>query len=179
MGPWGALIMSFFGGTFFAAASVIGGGWKNPLLIIPVLVFAGIAAIAQHRIRHAPPGAFEPDARAGRIISWASTAEGVGIPVVAMALANTGHNNLVLPGIAAVVGLHFLPMAYAIPFRPFYALAVFLLLAATAGFLLKQPLGAELAGMAAALALWAASAAALGRKPGAAANLIAPIVNEG
>jgi len=165
MGPWGALIMGFFGGIFFAAASMIGAGWKTPLLIFPVLVFAVIAGIAWRLIRYAPPGAYEPDAKAEKVISWASIAEGVGIPVVATALGITGHHNLVLPGIAVVVGLHFFPMAYAIPFRPFYALAVFLLLAAAAGFVLKQPEGAVIAGVAAALALWIASAFALGRKP--------------
>jgi hypothetical protein len=32
-----------------------------------------------------------------------------------------------------VVGVHFLPMAYAIPFRAFYAVAIALLIAATIG----------------------------------------------
>lgn len=165
MGPWGAIIMSFFGGVFFAAASVMAVGWKIPLLLTPVLVFAIFATLASCRIKHAPPGSFEPDARSGKIISWASIAEGVGIPVIAMALANTGHNDILLPGIALVVGLHFVPMAYAIPFRPFYLLAAMLILAALAGALLKQPAGSIMAGISASFALWAASTLALTRKP--------------
>ena len=165
MGPWGAIIMSFFGGIFFTAATVLATGWKTPLLLIPFLVFAAFATLASRRIRRAPPGAFDPDARSGKIISWASIAEGVGIPVMAMALANTGHNDLVLPGIALVVGLHFVPIAYAIPFRPFYLLAALLILAAAAGMLLKQPTGSIMAGIAASLALWLASVFALSRKP--------------
>jgi hypothetical protein len=78
-----------------------------------------------------------------------------------MALGVTGHPDLVLPGIAAVVGLHFLPMGYFIPFRPFAVIAWLLLLAAAAGMVLRQPDGAVFAGIAAALALWAASALAL------------------
>jgi len=165
MGPWGALIMSFFGGIFFVAANVLASGWKNPLLLIPFLAFAVIAAIAWRRIKHAPPGSFEPDSRSDRIISWATIAEGVGIPAIAMVLANTGHNDIVLPGIALVVGLHFLPMAYAIPFRPFYILAALLLLAAVSGMLLKQPEGSIMAGVAASLVLWVASGFALRRSP--------------
>jgi hypothetical protein len=165
MGPWGAVIMSFFGGVFFAAASVMASGWKTPLLLIPLLVFAVITTLAARRIKHAPPGSFEPDARSGRIISWASIAEGIGIPAMAMVLANTHHNDILLPGIALVVGLHFVPMAYAIPFRPFYLLAALLILAAVAGSLLKQPPGSIMAGISASLALWVASAFALSRKP--------------
>jgi hypothetical protein len=161
MGPLGALIMGFFGGVFFVAASIIAGGWDNPFLAVPVLVYAVIATVAGRRLRRASPGAYEPDLRTGRIIARATIAEGVGIPIVAMALGVTGHPDLVLPGIAAVVGLHFLPMGYFIPFRPFAVIAWLLLLAAAAGMVLRQPDGAVLAGIAAALALWAASALAL------------------
>lgn len=165
MGPWGALIMGFFGGIFFAAASVIAGGWKSPYLIIPFLVLAVIAVIARRMMKHAGPASFDASPRAGRIISLSSIAEGVGIPVVALTLANTGHINLLLPGVAVVVGLHFLPMAYAIPFRPFYGLALLLLLAALAGMLIQQPEGSVIAGFAAACVLWVASGVALTRKP--------------
>jgi hypothetical protein len=166
MGPWGAIIMSFFAGVFFTAATVLATGWKSPLLLIPFLVFAVIATLAARRIKQGLPGAFEPDARAGKIISWASIAEGVGIPAMAMLLANTGHNDIVLPDVALIVGLHFVPMAYAIPFRPFYLLTALLILAAVAGTLLKQPTGSIMAGLAASLALRLASALALTRKPG-------------
>ncbi len=64
---------------------------------------------------------------------------------------------------ALVVGLHFLPMAWAIPFRPFAVLGGALLLAAAFGFGLAQPLGGAVAGFAAALALTAAALLALHR----------------
>jgi len=165
MGPWGAVIMGFFGSVFFAVASVIAAGWKTAYLAIPVLVFAAIATVSWRLIRHAPPGAYEPDARTGKIIARSTMAEGIGIPVVATAFGITGHPGLILPGIAAVVGLHFLPMGHGIPFRPFAVIAWALLLAAAAGFLLQPPDGAVFAGLAASLALWAASAFALTRKP--------------
>ena len=165
MGPWGSIIMSFFGAVFLTAATVTAIGWKTPFLLIPCLAFAAIATIASHRINRAPNGRFEPDARAERLIARSSIAEGILIPVVAMTLANTGHNDLVLPGIALVVGLHFLPMAYAIPSRPFYLLAAALILAAAAGMVLHQPAGSIIAALTASLALFLASAVALSRNP--------------
>jgi hypothetical protein len=56
-------------------------------------------------------------------------------------------------------------MAYAIPFRPFYVLAVLLLLAAVSGMLLRQPNGSIIAGVTASLVLWVASGIALRRSP--------------
>jgi len=165
MGPWGALIMGFFGGIFFEAASVIGLGWNSPFLLAPFLVIAAIAAMARRGMSRAGRQRSDPSRRAGRIIALASILEVAGIPLVALTLANTGHVNLLLPGVAVVVGLHFLPMAYAIPFRPFYVLALFLLMAAVVGMLLPQPEGSVIAGFAAACALWAASGLALTRKP--------------
>lgn len=165
MGPWGAVILGFFGGIFFVVAGVIAGGWKNPFLIVPFLVLAGIAIMASRMAKRAPLPSLGANRASGRIIAFATIFEAAGIPVVALTLANTGHINLLVPGVAVVVGLHFLPMAYAIPFRPFYILAVLLLLAALAGMFLPQPEGSVIAGFAAACALWAASGLALTRKP--------------
>ena len=93
-----------------------------------------------------------------------SAAEGVAIPIVALTLANTGHADATLPGIALVVGLHFLPMAWAIPFRFFYVLAAVLVIAACIGFLVGQPNGSILVGYVASLTLWTASILAIGRR---------------
>jgi hypothetical protein len=161
MGPSGAIIMSFFGAVFYLMALVGRTGWESPALIVPVVVFGLVAWRAGVLMRAgASPAASE---RAGRVIMWSSIAEGVGIFLVANVLVNLGRPDLVLPGIAVIVGLHFLPMARAIPFPPFYGLAVALLAAAGVGFVLRQPLGGEVAGLAAAIALWIASAAALRR----------------
>ena len=163
MGPWGALIMSFFGASFFAWASVLAAGWRTPLLIVPLIVWPSIAYSAWRMIKKAVPRAYSPSSHAARVMSWASAGEGVGIPIVALALANTGHQNVVLPGIAVVVGLHFLPMAWAIPFKPLYGPAASLLLASAIGFGLSQPVGSILVGVVSAITLWVASIFALWR----------------
>jgi len=163
MGPWGALIMSFFGASFFAWASVLAAGRRTPLFIVPLIVWPSIAYSAWRLINRAARGAYAPPRRAARIMSWASAGEGVGIPIVALALANTGHQDVVLPGIAAVVGLHFLPMAWAIPFKPLYGPAASLLSASAIGFGLSQPAGSILVGVVSAITLWVASIFALWR----------------
>jgi hypothetical protein len=165
MGPWGAIVMGFFGGVFFAAAAIKAEGWHSLLLLIPVFVFVAVAAVAARLIGRAAPGAYDTGAKAGKIIARASIAEGAGITLVALTLANIGRNDLVLPGIAVIVGLHFLPMAYAIPFRAFYIIAALLLAAAAVGFVLRQPEGSIVTGLAGALILWAASVLALRRPP--------------
>jgi len=169
MGSTGAIIMGFFAAIFciLGLGPVI--GWTNPLLLIPIaiLAFIVIRVVALSRIGTAKLAT----ARAEKVITWSSIGEGIAIPIVATVLAALGHHDLILPGIAAVVGLHFLPMAYAIPFRAFYAVAIALLIAATIGILIRQPTGSEVAGLAAAAALWIASFAALRRESRALASL--------
>ncbi|MEC4594420.1 hypothetical protein VPG91_25715 [Nitrospirillum amazonense] len=163
MGPWGALIMGFFGAIFFSLTAVVTGGLSPIILMIPLLAFCVIAAVALQLIRRHPAGRFDPPPRIDRIISRCTTGEALGIPAVILLLTNTGHRDLILPGIATVVGLHFLPMAYAIPSRPFGFLGCTLIAAAVIGALMPQPAGSILAGLTAALALWIAAAFALRR----------------
>jgi hypothetical protein len=162
MGPSGAIIMGFFG-TFFAVMGLVPlVGAHSPLLILPLLVGGGLIVMAAAGMRR---GLYrnERPPRAGKVIMWSSIAEGVGIFLAANLLQNLGRPDLLLPAIAAIVGLHFLPMAYAIPFRPFYGEGIALLVVAAVGFVLPAPAGAVFAGETAAIALWIASFAALRR----------------
>ena len=162
MGPWGAIVMSFFG-----SVDLIWAAW--PYAVRPAAygvafaAFFSVVIAARRRLRDTPALAMQPDARAQRIISRASIGEGVGVPLVAIALANTGHADAVLCGIGLVVGLHFVPMAYAIPFPSFYPPAAAIILAAIVGFALPQPTGSAVAGVGAAAALYLAAGAALRR----------------
>jgi len=163
MGPWGALIMGFFGSVFFAVAGITGGLGVGPWLLLPVFLFAVIGGVAWRMIKTVPPGHYEPPARVARVIKRATMFESVGIPLVCAGLGISGHPGLALAGIALVVGLHFLMMGWGIPFRPFWVIGLALLAAAAAGFLLAPPAGAAVAGLASAVALWAAAGLALSR----------------
>ena len=78
-------------------------------------------------------------------------------------MINLHRPDWLLPAMALVVGLHFLPIAAAARFRPFFALGAALILAAMLGFALPAPIGGDLAGFMGALSLWAAAAIAVRR----------------
>jgi hypothetical protein len=163
MGTIGAIIMSFFGAVFAALATQTLLGGAPAIALTPFLVFAvlGGAALFVHR-RPGPDFASPPGA--GRVIMWSSIAEGVGILVAVNVVALAGHREWTLPAMALVVGLHFVPMALAIPFRPFLVLGVALVTLAMAGIVLPSPLGGALAGLGAATTLWVASLGAILRE---------------
>jgi hypothetical protein len=162
MGAWGAIIMSFFGAVFAAMTLGLPLHLDGVVLGLPFLAFL-LIALAAYRVIRLPGEGVAPSGQAERVIMWSSIGEGVGLFLAAEIVINLGHRDLLLPAMALVVGLHFLPMAYAIPFRPFYLLGGALLAAAAIGFGLGQPLGGAISGFAAALALTAAALLALRR----------------
>jgi hypothetical protein len=162
MGAWGAIIMSFFGAIFAAMTLALQFHWNGLPLGLPFLVFAAILALAFVVIRQ-PGNGISPSKQAERVIMWSSIGEGVGLFIVANVVVNIHHPEMLLPAMALVVGLHFLPIAYATPFRPFYVLGITLALAAALGFGMSSPEGGMIAGFGAASALWGASLLAVFR----------------
>ncbi|GLQ87682.1 hypothetical protein GCM10007898_12490 [Dyella flagellata] len=95
---------------------------------------------------------------------WSSVGEGFGILVAINIVKNIGHPEWVVPAMALVVGLHFLPMAFAIPFKLFYVLGLTLIAGSIVGTLLSPAVGPVLSGLIASLGLWTASVLALRRE---------------
>ncbi|MDB5692793.1 MAG: hypothetical protein JWO81_1856 [Alphaproteobacteria bacterium] len=162
MGAWGAIIMSFFGALFAALTLSFQLGWTGIALGLPFVMFAAIALAAIAVIRR-PGEGVSPSKRAERVIMWSTIAEGVGLFVAANVVINLGHREMLLPAMALVVGLHFLPMAHAIPFRPFYILGAALLAASALGFGIDPPAGGRVSGFSGAVALWVAALLAVHR----------------
>lgn len=162
VGAWGALIMGFFGAVFAALTMYWQWHVSSLVLAVPFVVFAPIALAAAHVIL-LPGDGIKPSARAERVIMWSSIGEGVGLFLVSNIAINLHRPDLLLPAMALVVGLHFLPIAFAAPFKPFYLLGVALILFAIAGFILRAPVGGEVAGFMAAVGLWTAAAIAVRR----------------
>lgn len=160
MSAWGALIMSFFGALFVALTLYWQMHLTGAVLALPFLGFALIALAAAAVIRRPGTGITLP-AKAEKAIMWATIGEGVGLFLVANLVINLHRQDLLLPAMALVVGLHFIPIGIAAAFRPFLLLGGALILAAVAGFLVSAPLGGEVAGLAAALSLWVASVLAV------------------
>lgn len=163
MGARGAIVMGFFGAVFAALTMRLQWQAAGLVLAAPFIVFLAIWAAAIHAMRQQGNGIVLSE-RTKKALIWSSAGEGIGVFVASNVVTNLHRPDLLLPAIALVVGLHFLPIAHAAAFRPFYVLGAFLLLAAFLGFVVAAPLGADIAGIAAALSLWGASAAAIGRE---------------
>ena len=158
MGAWGALIMGFFGAVF--AALTLSWQWHvaGPALAAPFAVFA-IIAVAAGIILRMPGEGIKPSPKVERVIMWSSIGEGIGLFLAANIVINLHRDDLLLPAMALVVGLHFLPIALAAAFRPFLALGSVLIVCALAGVVV----GASFAGCAAAGGLWIAAVFAVRR----------------
>ena len=162
MGARGAVIMGFFGAVFAALTMHLQWRVLGLMLALPFVVFLAIAAAALHTMRLKGNGVVLSESTK-KALMWSSIGEGIGIFLASNVVANLHRDDLLLPAIALVVGLHFLPIARAASFRPFYVLGAVLLASAIIGFLVGAPVGGEIAGIAAALSLWLASLAAIRR----------------
>ena len=162
MGAWGAIIMSFFGAFFASLTLYWQYGIKGPALAAPFLIFAAIALAAVQVLRR-PGTGFVPSERVDRVIMWSSIGEGLGLFVAGQTVMSLHRPELLLPAMALVIGLHFLPIAYSGPFLPFYLLGGALILAAILGFTIAPPTGGAIAGGLGAFGLWTAAALAVAR----------------
>ncbi|ALK96164.1 membrane protein [Massilia sp. WF1] len=163
MGARGAVIMAFFGAVFAALTMRLQWQLGATMLALPFIVFLTIGAAAIHAMGLQGNGIVLSE-RTKKALMWSSIGEGIGIFLASNIVTNMHRPDLLLPAIALVVGLHFLPIAHAASFRAFYLLGAFLLLSAAIGFLVAAPAGGGIAGIAAALGLWFASTAAISRE---------------
>jgi uncharacterized membrane protein len=154
--------MGFFGAVFVAMTLAWQWHITGAALALPFAGFAVLGLLAIFLLR-SPGVGVVPSPQARRAIMWSSIGEGIAMFVGANLVINLHRPEWLLPTCALVVGLHFLPIAYAAPFRPLYGLAGVLILGAATGFALPAPMGGEIAGLIAAAGLWTASALALRR----------------
>jgi hypothetical protein len=160
MGAKGAIILGFFGSLFAALTLAFAFDRTGIMLAFPFAMFAAIALAAIIVMRR-PGEGIVPSERVKRTIMWSSIGEGIGMALAANIAIKLGHPEMLLPAMALVVGLHFLPIAHAARFRPFWLLGFALLTAAALGFALGLP---WIAGFAGAAALWAAALLAVRRE---------------
>ena len=154
--------MSFFGAVFASLTLYWQWHLSGVALALPFLVFILTSLAASYVIR-APGEGIKPTPKEERAIMWSSIGEGVGLFLAANIVINLHRPDLLLPSMALVVGLHFLPIAFAAGFRPFYVLGTALVVAAIMGFIVEAPTGGEVTGFMAAGALWLASGIAVRR----------------
>jgi hypothetical protein len=160
MGPWGAIIFAVFAAAFFMAGLAPTVGQTSPILLLGFVLAAPVVIRAIQRIvRPDPPGGIQT----GRAIAWSTMMEAVAILIVVNVFKNLHMDDLVLPGIAAVVSLHFVPIGLAANLKRFQTLTVAMMMAAVAGFLIRGTEGTMVTGLGAALTLWLGGIFALQR----------------
>ncbi len=163
MGASGAIIMSFFGACFASLTLLLQLHCSGLVLALPFIGFAAIA-IAVRIVARLPGSGFERPPGSGRVMMWSSIGEGIGLYVMNLVAINLGHADWIIPAMALVVGLHFIPIAYWAPFRPLYSVAAAIVTGAIVGLAMPQPAGGMVSGFTAAAALAVAAIAAVRRE---------------
>jgi hypothetical protein len=165
----GALIMGFFATVWWVVglrAAGHGPALVYPLPLVVAVALGGVAWRRAHRERAAPRAASDATdrTRRGRLVAWASAAEGLAILVAAIVLANTGHRDATVPAVVLIVGAHCLPLARGLPEPTLYATAAALAGLGLAGFGVAEPSArVTLVSAGAAVVLWLTAVAALRR----------------
>lgn len=162
VGARGALIMSFFGAVFAAMTMFWQWDVTGLRLTLPFVIFA-VIGLAASIVIHLPGEGIKLSQKMARAIMWSSAGEGIGLFLASNIVINVHRPDLLLSAMALVVGLHFLPIASATSFRPFYILGTALIVCALIGVVVGAPTGGVLAGFSAACGLWIAAAMAVRR----------------
>jgi len=129
---------------FFVSVALLAWGWRG-------------AGMVPARGRHV-----------GKVVGLWSAIELVGLLIAANVLEHYHRPDLMLPIGAIIVGLHFFPLARGIPVKLYHATGAGLLVTGVAGLVAPAADRAIVAGMGAALVLWATALIIILRAPEAA-----------
>ncbi len=130
--------------------------WSVPAVAISAAILLGT--------RHASDATQDADrAHVGRLVAIWSSAEGVAIFLAANILINLHMAERLLPTMAIIVGLHFMPLARGIPARVYYWSGAALVLVGAMGWLLPPDDAPLATGLLAAATLWGSALASAKR----------------
>jgi hypothetical protein len=160
--------MALFATVWWVVGLRIAGHGPALVYPLPLLVGAALGGVARRLARRdgaATPASIDAagQARRGRLVAWASAAEGLAIFLVAgIVLPKTGHQDATAPMIALIVGLHFVPLAHGLPVPAYYVSAAVLTGVGIVGFGIAD-LNARITFVSAgaAIVLWLSAAAVL------------------
>ena len=149
----GIWVLNIFAAIWFVVG-VIGAGLPWAALVIPAAVSGallgwGSRAAADSRV---------PAAHVGRLVGIWSAIQGVAIFVAVTICQNIGARDAIVPVIAIIVGLHFLPLARGIPVPLYYATGLALIVQGLGAMLLPGDQRMALVGFTAAVILWVSAA---------------------
>jgi ABC-type transport system involved in multi-copper enzyme maturation permease subunit len=162
MSPVSAMILSAFGALWVVLAIYSQRSPLPILCVIPVVIAAGLIGWSISVARSVTPPDPRDRKRLNKIVAYASCFEGVAIFLGANILDYMGVSHQILPLIAVVVGLHFLPFARFVPDWRYYPIALLLVAIGIVGAAVQPPdLRAWFVGLSSALVLWTAAVIAL------------------
>ena len=131
--------MSMFGAIWWVVGARATGRVSTTFYAIPVVITLALVAAA-FRTRQGEESIDSTEhARRGRLVGIWSAVEGVLILVAINVLRNVGKGDYVASAIAAIVGLHFIPLARALPARRYYVTAVLFGAVAIASLWIEEP----------------------------------------
>jgi hypothetical protein len=147
----GIWVLNIFAAIWGMGGIMVGHGsvW---LAVVPIAISAALLFWSSRR----PVGTGNPveGDHVGRAVGIATAIEGVAIFVVANVLINLHMPTLLLPAIAIIVGLHFLPLARWIPVPLYYRTSAGLIAVGLAASFFPPENRAIATGIAAAAVLW-------------------------
>jgi hypothetical protein len=135
----------------WASAGLIASGYPPIYAVLPALISGAILFWAYSL----PSTGGELGAHTRKVLARWSLVEGLAIVLAVNLLHRVHHPEAMFSVVAAIVGLHFLPLARSIPVRLYYLTAAGLILIAAAGMLVAAGSRPLFVGLGAAAVLWA------------------------
>ena len=119
----GAIVFAVMGGIWLGVASLT--TLDQPLtplfgivIVIGLLIAAGVRVLRAHGSAMRKPEPGSPQARAVRWFNIINGMQWTAVVLLILALNAIGHPEWIVPGVIAVVGLHFLPLASLFHYPP-------------------------------------------------------------
>lgn len=161
MGKYGIMIMSGFAALWVFWGLSAFRDVPLPAVLAPVLLSGGLIWMASRMPVHAD---VEARRRVGRVVGWVSAGEGIAIFVAANILAWCGWSAWFPSVTAAIVGLHFFPLARLLGVRLYDASgAAIVAVGVISGIMPDVHARLMVAGFGAAAILYATCLSVLGR----------------
>jgi hypothetical protein len=137
--------------TGWASAGLLAVGYSRLTCLLPALISGAILLWAYSL----PSTGGELGSHTRKVLARWSLVEGLAIVLAVNLLHRMHHPDATFSVVAAIVGLHFLPLARNIPVRLYYLTAAGLVLTGAAGMLVPTGERPLFVGLGAAAVLWA------------------------
>ena len=124
MSATGAIIMSIFGAIWWIVGARATGRVSTTFYAIPAVITLALLVAALRTPASEEIVDAAEHSRRGRLVGIWSGVEGVLILLAVNVLNNIGKADYVPTAIAAIVGLHFIPLARGLPARRYYVTAL-------------------------------------------------------